>query len=85
MSEGEKTEHLPLDRAYPCDIRFFRERAREERRRIRHADCARARQVHAEMAEHYDMVAELLAAKAGTRPRSLAASLRHMLELLWPG
>jgi len=85
MSEGEKIEHLTLDRAYPCDIRFFRERAREERRRIRRAGSARARQVHAEMAEHYDMVAELLAAKAGTRPRSLTASLRRLLELLLPG
>lgn len=85
MSEGEKMEHLTLDRAYPCDIRFFRERAREERRRLRHAASERARQVHAEMAEHYEMVAELLAAKAGTRPRSLAASLKRMLESLLPG
>ena len=83
MSEGDKID--TLDGVYPCDIRFFRERAREERRRIRGADTERGQQVHAEMAEHYDMVAELLAAKAGTRPRSLAASLRHMLELLWPG
>lgn len=84
MSEGENLEYPTLDRAYPCDIRFFRERARDERRRIRHAESARARQVHAEMAEHYDMVADLLAAKAGAEPRSLAAALRRMLRRLLP-
>ena len=85
MSEGERTDHVALDRAYPCDIRFFRERAREERRRLRRAASERARQVHAEMAEHYEMVAELLAAKGETKPRSLAAALKRMLELLLPG
>lgn len=84
MSEEERTGRLTLDRTYPSDIRFFRERAREERRRVRHAGSARERQVHSEMAEHYDMVAELLAAKAGVEPRSLAAALRRMLGRLLP-
>ena len=84
MSEVENIEHLTLDRAYPCDIRFFRERARAERRRGRDAESARARRVHAEMAEHYDMVAELLAAKAGAESRSLTAALRRMLRRLLP-
>lgn len=82
MNGNEEIECPALDRAYPSDIRFFRERAREERRRGRHADSARTRQVHAEMAEHYDMVAKLLAAKAGAEPRSLAAALRGMLARL---
>lgn len=85
MNEGEKTDHLALDHAYPCNIRFFRERARDERRRIRQADTLRARRIHAEMAEHYDMVADLLAAKTGMGPRPLTAALRRMLERLLPG
>ena len=84
MSEGEKMDHLTLDRAYPCDIRFFRERAREERRRIRHADSARARQVHAEMAEHYEMVAKLLETRDGQHALGLTRALRRMLERLLP-
>ena len=85
MNEAEKVDHLTLDRAYPCDIRFFRERAREERRRVRHADTPRARRIHAEMAEHYDMVAELLAAKTGLESGRLTAALRRMLGRLLPG
>jgi hypothetical protein len=80
MSEGDKID--TLDGVYPCDIRFFRERAREERRRIRGADTERGQQVHAEMAEHYDMVAELLEAKAGLVSHTLGASLRRMLGRL---
>lgn len=40
--------------------------------------------MHAEMAEHYEMVAELLSAEAGTKPRSFAAPLKRMLALLLP-
>lgn len=73
-----------VDRDYLCDIRLFRARAQEERRRIRHAATERARRIHGEMAEHYEMVADLLEAKAGQVPRSLADSLRRMLERLFP-
>ena len=71
-----------FDNGLESDARFFRARAREERRHRRHASSARARRIHAEMAEHYDAVAGLLDAKAGSVPRSLAASLRAMLSRL---
>ena len=58
--------------------------AREEWRRVRHADTERARRTHAEMAEHYEMVARLLEAKAGIASGSLAGSLRRMLDRLFP-
>ena len=73
-----------IDRHYRCDIRLFRARAREERQRIRHAVTERARRIHGEMADHYEMVADLMEAKADQVPRSLAASLRQMLERLFP-
>lgn len=82
MIEEEGLDPLTLGQVHPCDIRFFRERARNERRRVRQAGSERARQVHGEMAEHYDIVADLLEAKAGTTPRALAASLRRMLRRL---
>lgn len=65
------------------DARFFRARARAERLYRRHAGTARARRIHAEMAEHYETVAALLDTKAGRSPRSLAAALRGMLSRLW--
>ncbi|HEY0622469.1 hypothetical protein [Sphingomonas sp.] len=80
MSEDDKMDSL--DGIHPCDIRFFRERAREERRRIRYADTGRGQRIHAEMAEHYEMVADLLEAKAGLVAPSLGWSLRRMLERL---
>ena len=82
MSENEDVG--TLGRVYPCDIRFFRERARAERRHIRHADSERARRTHAEMAEHYEMVAELLEVKAGLAQHTFGSSLRRMLARLLP-
>lgn len=82
MSENDDIR--ALDRDYPYDIRLFRARAREERRRTRHAPSERARRIHHQMAEHYEMVADLLEAKAGLAPRSLTASLKRMLERLFP-
>lgn len=71
-----------LDGIYPSDIRFFRDQAREERRRVRHADTERGQRVHAEMAEHYEMVAALLEVKAGLVPRTIGSSLRRMFGWL---
>ncbi|WP_423602361.1 hypothetical protein [Sphingomonas sp. MS122] len=73
-----------LDGVQRCDIRLFRERAREERRRGRRADSERARTVHGEMADHYEMVADLLEAKAGWRPRCPAAAWARLLHRLLP-
>lgn len=78
MSEEEHTEGL--DSIYPCDIRFFRDRAREERRCIRRADTERGKRLHAEMAEHYEMVATLLEEKAGLTPHTIGSSLRRVFE-----
>lgn len=71
-----------LDGIYPCDIRFFRDRARAERRRIRHADTERGQRVHAEMAEHYEMVAALLEVKAGLVHHTIGSTLRRMFGRL---
>jgi len=76
-------EHLEgLDGVYPCDIRFFRDRAREERRRLRHADTERGQRIHAEMAEHYEMVATLLEVKAGLARHTIGSTLRQMFGRL---
>lgn len=80
MSDGENLDGL--DGIYPCDIRFFRDRAREERRRIRHADTERGQRIHAEMAEHYEMVAALLEVKAGLAPHTIGSTLRRMFGRL---
>ncbi|WP_447724284.1 hypothetical protein [Sphingomonas koreensis] len=80
MSNDENLDGL--DGVYPCDIRFFRDRAREERRRIRHADTERGQRIHAEMAEHYEMVAALLEVKAGLVPDTIGSSLRRMFGRL---
>jgi hypothetical protein len=82
MNESEETGGL--DRVRPCDIRVFRERAREEWRHVRRAETERTRQNHAEMAEHYEMVARLLEAKAGIASGSFVGSLRRMLDRLFP-
>ena len=73
-----------MDRVHRSDIRLFRERAREERRRVARADSERARAVHGEMADHYEMVADLLEAKAGWRFDWPAPALRRMLRRLLP-
>ncbi|MEG3179736.1 hypothetical protein [Sphingomonas sp. LT1P40] len=70
------------DAARESDARYFRARARDERRRVRHAASERARRIHDEMAEHYETVAALLDGNATDEPRSLAASLRAMLQRL---
>jgi len=80
MSADPKSD--AVDAVYPCDIRFFRERAREERRQIRLADTERGQRVHAEMAEHYEMVAELLEVKAGLVRNTMGASIRRMFGRL---
>lgn len=66
------------------DIRLFRERAREERRRVRRAESERARIVHGEMAEHYELVADLLEAKAGQGFSWPAPGLRRILRGMLP-
>lgn len=73
-----------MDRVQRSDIRLFRERAREERRRVRRADSERARIVHGEMAEHYEIVADLLEARAGWRSRCPAAAWLRLLRRLLP-
>ncbi len=76
------SDEVAFDPDRESDARFFRARARAERLYRRHAGTARARRIHAEMAEHYDAVAALLDAKAGRTSRSLAAALRGMLSRL---
>lgn len=73
-----------LDGVQPSDIRLFRERAREERRRGSRADSERARTVHGEMAEHYELVADLLEAKAAWGAGWPGATWRRMLRRLLP-
>lgn len=73
-----------LDGVQPSDIRLFRERAREERRRVGRADSDRARIVHSEMAEHYELVADLLETKAGLGLGWPAPALRRILRRLLP-
>jgi len=82
MSGSEDSD--PLGRVHLCDIRLLRERAREEWRQGRQADTERARRTHTEMAEHYEMVAELLEAKAGLARPTPGPSLRRMLTRLLP-
>ncbi|MCW4460207.1 hypothetical protein OK349_00675 [Sphingomonas sp. BT-65] len=73
-----------MDRVQPCDVRLFRDRAREERRRVGHAGSERARIVHEEMAEHYETVADLLEAKADWGSDWPGAAWRRMLRRLLP-
>ncbi|WP_343520986.1 hypothetical protein [Sphingomonas sp.] len=73
-----------LDGVQRSDIRLFRERAREERRRGSQADSERARTVHGEMAEHYEMVADLLEARSSWDPGWPGAGWRRLLRRLLP-
>ncbi len=71
-----------LDSARENDVRYFRNRARVERRLVRQAATERTRRIHDEMAEHYEAVADLLDTDARHESRSLVSSFRTMLERL---
>jgi len=64
------------------DAEWFRDRARDERDRMRAAQSHRRARVHAEMASHYEVVAHLIDGGHVVSIETLGSALRAMIGRL---